>query len=43
MEDMTIINALLKEALWQPVKSNHNHDLMVHEPRPRVWELQERI
>ena len=43
MEDITVINALLKEALWQPVKSNRNHDLTVHELRPRVWELQERI
>jgi len=43
MGDKTVINAPLKEALCQPVKSSHNHDLTVHEPRPRVWELQKEI
>ena len=43
MEDMMVINALLEEALWQPVKFNRNHDLTIREPRPRMWELQERI
>ena len=43
MEDMTVINSLLKEALWQPVKSNHNHDMTVYESKPQVWELQEII
>ena len=35
-----IINALLKAALWQLVKSECNHGLVVHEPRLHVWNLQ---
>ena len=35
----TAINAFLKEALCQAVKSSHNHDLTVYEPSPCVWEL----